>query len=299
MSSRVTVSTSPSAERPPAPAGFTLVEMLLVVGIIATLMGILLPAAGRVRQSARAAICLNNLRSIGTGMLGYATLNRQALPWEGYAEGDRATRHVGPWDEPSVWFNAVPKYLNLPTYGALLAAEAAGTGSLPKAGDSSIFVCPEAEAGPGLTEDVVTEDGYFLLWGLDKAAAPVQRRTFWCYGYNTQLDEGVEDRNVTFRVTILLSHVRRPEETVLMAEKLMRPDEVVPAYGGSIGQQEISSKEFTGRHRNGGHVLFCDGHVAHFSRREVLNADGSAGGGSGVGPNQKGKIVWDPRLSDP
>lgn len=276
-------------------AGFTLVELLLVVGMIAVLMGILLPAAARVRTTARAAICLNNLRSMGTGMMAFASLNQQALPWEGYAEGDRAKRHVGPWDEKTVWFNAAPKYLNQPTYNEMQLADAAGTAALPKAGDRSLFVCPEAEAGPGPTEDVVT-DGYFMYWGLEKDGTAVQRKTFWCYGYNTQLDEGIEDRNVNFRVTIYANRLKWPDETVLMAEKLMRPTEIEPSYTGSIGQQEISAKEFTARHRGGGHVLFCDGHVAYFSRREVLNVDMTPGSN---GVNQKGKIVWDPRLRDP
>jgi prepilin-type N-terminal cleavage/methylation domain-containing protein/prepilin-type processing-associated H-X9-DG protein len=57
-------------------AGFTLVELLVVIGIITVLTAMLLPAVGGARRSARATVCLSNVRQLGLGYQMYLNGNR-------------------------------------------------------------------------------------------------------------------------------------------------------------------------------------------------------------------------------
>jgi prepilin-type N-terminal cleavage/methylation domain-containing protein len=91
----------PHHHEPPAPSirdpqskirnGFTLVELLVVIGIIAILVGVLMPALTAARERADAVKCAAQLRQLGQALHLYATANRSQLPtwsgWHSYPDG--------------------------------------------------------------------------------------------------------------------------------------------------------------------------------------------------------------------
>ena len=107
----------PEEQRPPAREGFTLVELLVVVGIIAVLIAFLMPALQRAREQANAAVCASNLRQIGIAFLMYAKDNKDRFPfhadWGPPNPPDWIHWQPGPGRDPSdlLSSSAIAKYV--------------------------------------------------------------------------------------------------------------------------------------------------------------------------------------------
>lgn len=60
--------------------GFTLLELLVVVGIIVALFALLMPVVGRAEEQARSLRCTNNLRQLGQAFISYVAANDNTFP---------------------------------------------------------------------------------------------------------------------------------------------------------------------------------------------------------------------------
>lgn len=82
--------------------GFTLIELLVVISIIALLIAILLPILGSARKAGQDAMCLSNLRQLGTASLAYALDQKRYHPPAGARNSD---------GETIAWHNALRDYV--------------------------------------------------------------------------------------------------------------------------------------------------------------------------------------------
>ena len=111
----------------PKRQAFTLVELLVVIGIIAVLVAILLPALNAARAQSRSVQCMSNMRQVAGSVLAYADANKNRLPWN-YFQGDKGELT---WNGISLL--AVSKALSIPVVNDVYT--------------SNVLICPADEAG--------------------------------------------------------------------------------------------------------------------------------------------------------
>lgn len=286
----------------PRTRAFTLIELLVTISIIALLIAVLLPVLGAARGAGRAAVSLSNAKQWGTGNLMSIQDEKGYFAWEG---GDFASSNGGAIDSANVdeamtdstwWGNMVPPYVGKPAYRDMQS-------NVPGPGDtSSFFVDPAAVMPKEVPNEPYSASGGWKF--------------FFSYVPNSNLNNGTDDDRAGVtqykgRFRIRETQIRESSATVLFMEIRTNQDElrtddpfrfrngsqtVGPYY---LARSMANWKRFAGRHNNGGHLTFADGHAAHFSHDYVTtDSNGvrsSAKGSDSSGPTfNKPDIIWNP-----
>lgn len=133
--------------------GFTLVELLVVIGIIAVLISILLPALGAARKQARTVKCASNMRQTHQVLWLYASDNKGSLPWgwcydQPITSGPNSGRNANSSNRTyRDWVSVVSAYINKKRDRGDLSGDLNGptASSILFKNNAAILQCPEVD----------------------------------------------------------------------------------------------------------------------------------------------------------
>jgi prepilin-type N-terminal cleavage/methylation domain-containing protein/prepilin-type processing-associated H-X9-DG protein len=235
---------------------FTLVELLVVIGIIAVLIGILMPTLAGARRSAKAIRCAANLRSLGAAVVIYAQEQKGYVP---------TYRSLYP-GQTRTWYDQLARYVfNRPANGT--PASVINDPDFEK----SIFVgCPEFTFARLPAAAVLnTSLGYGIT---TLPVAPLTPTFPHQYNYHVTVPPIPSNAGRYFK----LVEFKQPTNRALMADMngfggLRAADAEPPTdefnYTGQPGNNKLGDIDYY-RHgkpfdlnRRGTNVLFVDGHV--------------------------------------
>ena len=250
-------------------AGFSLLELLVVVTILALLIALLVPALSGAKSSAKKASCLLRIRGLGVATSTYLAESDDRFPINGLlfpkAEVPKMYSNTVRFTDEEV---TNPEYWR-PEYGALWhilgGSEPTIDPPLPMMQGplAKAYLCPE--------DDLVRTSTGALTFEIKGNVASVQigpgNRGYWSYSVNSVLNSLGRIRNSfpsnpPWTDPMKASIVARPSEFIVFVEESSSSlfnDEVFDSPAFNHGDR------LTSRHKNGGNVSYLDGHVEWFS----------------------------------
>jgi prepilin-type processing-associated H-X9-DG protein/prepilin-type N-terminal cleavage/methylation domain-containing protein len=229
---------------------FTLVELLVVIGIIAILIAMLMPALNRARESAKSVQCLSNLRQIGIGFFNYQASGGKVYPPSYYKAAG---------GEEFKWYNVI-----LPQTHSSGAIKSSGYG---------VLYCPDGLQYPGTVASTNSGNisyGYnFIgLGGLFREGQSSGNPTqyLWLYGSPTSK-------------YYYLTQPARLGTLKHSSGVMVACDNYIHGGGGWVDWHRVNAwqDEWNGiavpRHNKYCNVLWADGHASG-----VRSADGTSRG---------------------
>lgn len=263
-------------------SGFTLVELLVVIGIIALLIAILMPALSAARAQAKSVTSLSNLRQIGIGLVQYRVENKGYYPVAAYVSmPDRAR-----WR----WADAIYAYMkNTEVYLSPQLDEAQRARMNKPFNHTTTNTAPTAAA---YTKDTIFYGGYGYNWQylgngrttggarefFAKAGSGVRKTSRTVAVADTHgTRNGVADGPWTGEGVYVIDP---PLQSIALGSKGSRkasPDPTAAGnYGYSGGADGDAAHRSTPAERNRGKVnaLFCDGHAESMKLAELDDSNG-------------------------
>ncbi len=291
-------------------SGFTLVELLVVIGIIGTLVSLLLPAVQSARESARRVECQNNLRQMGLAILNFESA-RRVLPASGWTVAGSGN----PYGAAVGWRAAILPYCEQTSLAASYDLTndwwqannlAAGTHRI------GLYLCPSTQSQAPIDRAIakpprpamtfspgLAASDYEALMGARAIIAPIVYT-------NSELTRGSMFRNSRIRMGDILDGT---SNSILIGEASARPtvyrgrqrrpdlqndqsigwvdseggfsldgtnfDGTLVGLGPSrtpIGVNATNENEPYSFHSGGCYFLFADGHVQFLSEQIELTA---------------------------